>query len=111
MNSEQIFQLVLSLSEPWYVPKVEFLDGELQKELHLTKDYKAGFFIDKTGKSIVHDRVERKWRHQNFFEHKCFFIVKFLVLKLLKIRLTKYPFHGQGKVLDLLFCLRRLVCY
>ncbi|CAN1508087.1 hypothetical protein MCERE19_00696 [Spirosomataceae bacterium] len=58
MNSEQIFQLPLELVSPWYVSKVEFLEGEAQKELHLIIDFKSGFFVDKVDKSIVYDRVD-----------------------------------------------------
>jgi transposase len=105
MNSEQIFQLALGLSEPWYVSKVEFLDGELQKELHLTIDYKAGFFIDKSGKSIVHDRVERKWRHQNFFEHKCYLHSKIPRVKTVenKVDQVSVPWAREGSGFTLLF--------
>ncbi|MCP9769388.1 hypothetical protein EGI22_15900 [Lacihabitans sp. LS3-19] len=103
INSEQIFQLALSLIETWYVSKVEFLEREVQKELHLTIDYKAGFLIDKTGKSTVRGRVERKWRHQIFFSISVICIVKSHELKRLKIMLNKHQFHGHAKVVDLLF--------
>ena len=36
MNSSEIFTLALGLAEPWYVSKVELIEGEQsKKELHL----------------------------------------------------------------------------
>jgi hypothetical protein len=32
MNSTEIFTVALGLSEPWYVSKVEFIDGERSKK-------------------------------------------------------------------------------
>lgn len=72
MNNEQIFQLGLGLVDPWIVVKAELVQGEARKELHLHLDYRQGYFVDGSGKSNVHDRVERTWQHLNFFDHKCF---------------------------------------
>lgn len=54
MNSSEIFTQGLDLSEPWYVSKVEFIEGEhSQKELHLWLSFRRGhrFMV---GKKEVH---------------------------------------------------------
>jgi transposase len=105
MNSEQIFQLALGLVEPWYVSKAEFLDGESHKELHLTISYQSGYFVNSEGKSTVHDCVERSWRHQNFFEHKCY--IKCKIPRVItadgSVIQTSVPWAREGSGFTLLF--------
>ena len=64
--------MALGLQSPWTVESIEFRESLEGKELHITIGYTSGVFVDDTGKSIVHDRVSRKWRHLNFFEHECY---------------------------------------
>lgn len=87
MNSEEIFKIALGLQDPWYIREVAIKEQEGKKEVHLYIDYIAGHFVDISGKSNIHDRVERKWRHLNFFEHKCYLHCKVPRVK-----------DGQGKV-------------
>jgi transposase len=105
MNSEQIFQLALGLQEPWYVSKAEFLESQSGRELHLTIDFKKGYFIDSNKKSNVHDRVERSWRHLNFFEHKCFLHCLVPRVKTLdnKVKQVEVPWGREGSGFTLLF--------
>lgn len=43
MNSSEIFTLALGLAEPWYVSKVELIEGEQsKKELHLWLSFTRG---------------------------------------------------------------------
>lgn len=66
MNSIEIFQLALSLQEPWYVSSIRFKEGEKGiKELHIDIDFEKGFEFEPEAK--VHDRTKREWRHLNFF--------------------------------------------
>jgi len=60
MNSEQIFSMALGLQSPWVVEKTEFRESDTGKSLHITIGYTSGVFIDKVGKSNVHDRVDRQ---------------------------------------------------
>jgi transposase len=105
MNSEQIFQLALGLVEPWYVSKAEFLDGKSHKELHLTISYRSGYFVNSEGKSTVHDCVDRLWRHQNFFEHKCFINCKIprIMTAAGSVIQTPVPWAREGSGFTLLF--------
>ena len=74
MNSTEIFTMALGLSEPWYVSKVEFIDGECSgKELHIWLNFRRGHRFrvgDKEG--TAHDTIDKTWRHLNFFEHLCY---------------------------------------
>ena len=72
MNNEQLFELALGLRTPWYVSKTEFRSEGTSKSMHITLDYRSGFFVSSAGHSTVHDRVDRTWRHLNFFEHECY---------------------------------------
>lgn len=105
MNSEKIFELALNLSAPWYVEKVEIKEVDSIKELHLTIGYRKGYFVDQDGKSKVHDRVDRKWRHLNFFEHECYIHCQVPRLKDTdkKVKQTAIPWARSGSGFTLLF--------
>lgn len=74
MNSSEIFTQALGLSEPWYVSKFEFKDGEhSHKELHIWLSFQRGQRF-KVGEKeyTAYDTIDKTWRHLNFFEHLCF---------------------------------------
>nr|WP_308572146.1 ISL3 family transposase [uncultured Prevotella sp.] len=66
--------MALGLSEPWYVSKVEFIDGEHStKELHLWLSFKRGHRFTVGGiEGTAYDTIDKTWRHLNFFEHLCY---------------------------------------
>jgi len=75
MNSNVLFEMALGLSKPWQVESVDFTEGERSRnELHIHIGFERGAkFPDRAGESCgVHDTVERRWQHMNFFEHACF---------------------------------------
>jgi transposase len=71
---EELFQKALSIGDPWYVKDIKF-DPEL-KRLDIWIDFKKGskFPCSKCGDAEcpVHDTIEKKWRHLNFFEYKTY---------------------------------------
>jgi len=73
MNSTTLFSMALGLQLPWQVTNISFSEGK-PRELHLYIGFVAGsHFPDATGIACpVHDTVERKWQHLNFFEHHCY---------------------------------------
>jgi transposase len=74
MNSTQLFEKALALSEPWHVDRLEFKTTSSNlKELHIHLNFTRGAkFTDTHGKSCsVHDTVERSWQHLDFFQHRC----------------------------------------
>lgn len=107
MNSDKIFELALGLSSPWYVSKVEMLEGlNKKKSLHLYIDYEAGHFVDDLGHSTIHDRLERQWRHLNFFEHECYLhcrVPRVRASKSSKVRQVEVPWSRKGSGFTLLF--------
>ena len=75
MNSSQLFEIALGLSSPWYIERIEFTKTEdhcRQLDIHLR--YQRGSrFKDSSGHDCpIHDSVDRKWQHLNFFEHRCY---------------------------------------
>ena len=74
MNSSEIFTLALGLAEPWYVSKVELIEGEQsKKELHLWLSFTRGYrFTFGTKEYTTYDTIDKTWRHLNFFEHLCY---------------------------------------
>ncbi len=105
MNSEKIFELALGLSAPWYVEKIELNQTESKKELHITIDYTKGYFVGDNGKSKVYDRVDRKWRHLNFFEHECYIHCRVprLMNEEQKVSRVQVPWARSGSGFTLLF--------
>jgi len=105
MNSEKIFELALGLRKPWQVDKIEFINTDKIKELHITIGYDVGYYVDEEGKSTVHDRVERKWRHLNFFEHECYIHCKVPRIKHSenKVKRVEVPWARTGSGFTLLF--------
>jgi transposase len=74
MNSDTLFGLALGLTSPWQVDSIDFSGTEGRKELHIRISFARGSrFADQGGESCpVHDTVERRWQHLNFFEHTCY---------------------------------------
>ncbi len=76
MNSNQIFELALSLQKPWFVKdiKLTIAEGNTHGQIDINIDFERGFkFKDVNGQDQkVHDTVERTWQHLNFFQHTCY---------------------------------------
>lgn len=67
--------MALGLQSPWQVNDISFAaDESKQKALHLHIGFVRGSrFPDETGAMCpVHETVERKWPHLNFFEYHCY---------------------------------------
>lgn len=106
MNSEKIFEMALGLQSPWKVEKTEFRKTANGNQLHIVIGYTSGYFVDQTGKSTVHDRVTRKWRHLNFFEHECYIHCEVPRTKdneQAKPKRVKVPWARSGSGFTLLF--------
>jgi transposase len=108
MNSTEIFQLGLGLHAPFKVTNVELqIDLVKGKSLHLHIDFESGSkFLDENGIACpVHDTIERKWRHLNFFEHECYlhFNVPRIKTSAGKVRQISVPWAREGSGFTLLF--------
>lgn len=79
---ESLFTRALKLESPWKVKKIEFKEGE--KELKIFIDFPRGsiFKCPKCGREAkAYDTKEKRWRHLNFFQYKCYLIVRFPRIK------------------------------
>jgi len=115
MFTKNLFELALSIKDPWFVEKIDFREEE--KILHIYINFRKGakFDYQKTNKENngseiiknlkVHDTVKKKWRHLNFFEHECYLHARVPRVKLPdgKVKLVKTPWEGLSNGFTLLF--------
>ena len=74
MEMKSLFTIALGLGEPWEVAEVR-LHGE-PRQLELRLEFKRGARFAAPGQEHqlllpVHDTVERRWRHLDFFQFRC----------------------------------------
>ena len=104
MNSLEIFQLALSLPEPWQVQTIEFdkQSSTGKSILNITIDFTKGYQFE-GGKT--HDTRHRSWRHLNFFEHECYIKCNVPRVKNLegKVNFVQVPWARKNSGFTLLF--------
>ena len=92
MDEPGLFTAALGLSGPWRVTRSEFDADAAQLDLYLGFDRGARFPCPAKdcahGECLVHDTVDKTWRHLDFFQHKAF-----LHARLPRVRC---PEHGAG---------------
>lgn len=107
---QSIFEQALGISSPWKISSVDF--DLSKKRLDVTVDYDKGteFFYedldsDISGNFKAYDRVEKTWRHLNFFEHECYLKCRVPRIKTDggKVRLISPPWEGKCPGFTLLF--------
>ena len=111
MSQEIIFAAAMGLVDPWYIVKVEFKPGKAKLSsgrLDIYIDFKVGSKFKDPASSVlcaVHDTVERKWRHANFFQHECY--VHAFVPRIEKsdgsVQQVQVPWAMEGSSFTLLF--------
>src|SRR5690554_2544609 len=106
MQSEQLFEAALGVSEPWYVRESRF--EAAAKTLTIVVDFRSGSRFshpEVPGKHPVHDTQTKRYRHLNFFQHECFLEVRVPRLKLPDgtVRLIEPPWAGKLSGFTLLF--------
>lgn len=105
MESE-LFEAALGIKEPWCVSEVA-LDVSAQT-LTIRIDFAPGsrFAVPgEEGVHPVHDTVEKRYRHLNFFQHECYLVVRTPRVKLPggAVRLVEPDWAGRLKGFTLLF--------
>ena len=109
MNSEILFSQALGLQSPWKVEDVRFSNDNIlaESELHIYLGFESGKqFPDESGNLCpVHDTVDRKWQHLNFFEHSCLLHCSVPRIKTAqgKVRTIEVPWARPGSGFTLLF--------
>lgn len=110
MEIGKLFEMALSIQDPWYVKELTFNDENRQLNIHI--DFKRGskfYYQDDDNKQKgyfpVHDTVEKNWRHLNFFEHECYLYCRTPRIKLPdgSVRLVSPPWSGVNSGFTLLF--------
>ena len=108
MNSEILFSQALGLQSPWKVEDVRFSNDNIlaESELHIYLGFESGKqFPDESGNLCpVHDTVDRKWQHLNFFEHSCLLHCSVPRIKTAqgKVRTIEVPWARPGSGFTLL---------
>ncbi len=106
MQSEQLFEVALGVSTPWYVREAKF-DLEA-RTLTIRVDFRPGSRFthpEVGGEHPVHDTLVKRYRHLNFFQHECFLEVRVPRVKLpdSSVRLIEPPWSGKLSGFTLLF--------
>lgn len=101
---EELFRAALGVESPWSIESVSF-DSE-SKHLDIELVFKRGshFEVDSIA-CPVHDTVEKRWRHLNFFEHECYLQARIPRVKTPdgKVKLVLPPWAGKLDGFTLLF--------
>lgn len=107
MNSIELFTMALGLTEPWRVSKAEFETVGNSQELHLWIEYTRGykFSVGNSAPQTAYDTVEKKWRHLNFFQHKCYIHAKVPRIRTSdhEIKMVEVPWARQESGFTMLF--------
>jgi transposase len=74
ISQEGLFKIALGLEKPWYIKAIDFNVEEKQLDLHIDFETGSKFPCPLCGKSgcHIHDTIERRWRHLNFFQFKTY---------------------------------------
>jgi transposase len=74
ISQEELFRIALGLEKPWYIKTIEFKVEEKQLDLNIDFECGSKFPCPLCGKSSchVHDKIDRTWRHLNFFQFKTY---------------------------------------
>lgn len=108
MNSTTLFTMALGLQSPWQIESINFeTPSKGKKQLHIHIGFERGHkFLYSDGNHYgVHDCVERKWRHLNFFEHECYLHCRVPRIRPCtgKVHQMEVPWARKGSGFTLLF--------
>ena len=77
MQLEQLFASALGIVTPWKIISVEF--DSKAKRMDIRVDFERGASFEYEDRATgekrsykAYDKVEKQWRHLNFFEHACY---------------------------------------
>jgi len=112
--TERLFEAALGIEAPWLVKAVEF--DAAAKTLTVVVDFSPGSRFspgDEARPCPVHDTVQKRYRHLNFFQHECYLVVRTPRVRLEdgSVRLVTPPWVGRLAGFTLLFeALIMLLC-
>ncbi len=106
MDTNPLFTAALGLVPPWRVVRSDF--NPEQRLLELQVDFKVGarFVCPECQASgcAVHDTVEKRWRHLDFFQHQAFIVARVPRIDCPQcgVRLVSVPWARPGSGFTLL---------
>ena len=100
--------MALGLQHPWKLNNVDFIEEDGQKVLRIDIGFEKGAkFSHPDGEEPcpVHDTMERRWRHLNFFEHTCYIHCKVprVTCSDGKVKQVDVPWARKGSGFTMLF--------
>jgi transposase len=107
MRDNDLFQLALGITQPWFVASSGF--NAEKKRLDIQLDFKSGSRFDcpdcKAAGCPVHDTAEKTWRHLDFFQHQALLTARVPRITCTKcgVRLVNVPWARNGSGFSLLF--------
>ena len=107
MRDNDLFQLALGITSPWFVAASAF--DAAKKRLDIGVDFKAGSRFacpDCNAESCpVHDTAEKTWRHLDFFQHQAFLTARVPRITCTKcgVKQVGVPWARKGSGFSLLF--------
>jgi transposase len=109
--TEDLFQLTLNITDPWFVTKVDF--NAESKRLDVYIDFIKGStfdYVDKNNNQTLsnlkaYDTKSKTWRHLNFFDYEYYLHARVPRVKLpgKKVKLIKTPWQGLSNGFTILF--------
>ena len=108
MDTKDLFTIALHIEEPFYIKSIEF--NPEQKRLDIKIDFKSGsIFHYKAGRydeyGKAYDTKEKRWRHLNFFEYKCYLTARVPRIKLSdgSVKRLRMSWEGLNSGFTMLF--------
>ncbi len=106
MDTNPLFSAALGLATPWQVTKSDFRPEQRLLELHVGFKPGARFACPECAAvgCAVHDTVEKRWRHMDFFQHQAFIVARVPRITCGKcgVRLVTVPWARPGSGFTLL---------
>lgn len=110
MFTQQLFELALNVTDPWYIKDIQFSAENKRLDIHIDFHRGAVFHYESADENIkgdfkVYDTADKQWRHLNFFEHECYLHARVPRLDINETikRQVNPPWSGLGNGFTLLF--------
>jgi len=107
MFTNQLFEMALHITEPYYIADLSFDPKE--RKLDIEIDFRKGAkftIIGDQGEKVqgtAYDTIKKTWRHLNFFEHECYLHARVPRVKYDGgIKQVKMPWEGLANGFTLL---------
>ncbi len=110
MFTQQLFELALNITDPWFIKDIHFSAENKRLDIHIDFQKGSVFHYESADENIkgdykVYDTVDKQWRHLNFFEHECYLHARVPRLDIADTikRQVNPPWSGLGNGFTLLF--------